>query len=103
MSGGGFFIIILAFAFLWLVIIRPQKKRQLESQRLQSSIEVGSEVLTAGGIYGQITAVDGDDLVVLVAPGVEVRVAKRAIGAVVPPAEPDESAEPAASAPETDG
>jgi preprotein translocase subunit YajC len=106
----GFLILIVAFGFLWFVLIRPQKKRQLEAARLHSSIEVGAEVLTAGGIYGEVTALNDEDLMVRIAPGLEVRVARKAIGAVVPPAaEPEaEPSDPLGGAgdartPENDG
>ena len=110
MGGNGFLLIIVAFAFLWFVLIRPQKRRQVEAQRLLNSLEVGAEVLTAAGIYGEIVAIDGDDVTVRIAPQVEVRVAKRAIGAVVPkdvedeePVEPAQPVEPETTPSETDG
>jgi preprotein translocase subunit YajC len=107
----GFLIIIVAFAFLWFVLIRPQKKRQVEAARMLNSVNVGDEVLTAGGIYGEVTELQDDALMVRIAPELEVRVARKAIGAVIPredaaePAEPGEAdGEPPASPnPENDG
>lgn len=87
MSGAGFLLIIVAFAFLYFVLIRPQKKRQLQARQMLDSVTVGSEVVTAGGLYGRITAVEDDDVMVEIAPNIQVKVARRAIGAVVPPAE----------------
>jgi len=90
-GGSGFFLlIILAFGFLWLVLVRPQKKRQLAQQQMLAEIKVGDEVVTAGGIYGEVTEDAGDDVMVRIAPNVEVRIARRAIGGVIPPAAPDE-------------
>jgi preprotein translocase subunit YajC len=101
MGGGGFLLIIVAFAFLYFVLVRPQKRRQTEQARLLGSLEVGDEVLTAGGIYGRITSIEGDELMVEIAPQLEVRVARRAIGGVVKSEEvesgeqePEEPAEP---------
>lgn len=91
MSGAGFLLIIVAFAFLYFVLIRPQKKRQLAARQLLDSIEVGDEVVTAGGIYGRVTELHDDDVLVEIAPQTTVKVARRAIGGVVPPA--DEAAE----------
>jgi preprotein translocase subunit YajC len=88
MSGPGFLLIIVAFAFLYFVLIRPQKKRQLESRRMLEAVKVGDEVITAAGIYGRVMELHDDDLTVEIAPQVNVRVARRAIGAVVPPPEP---------------
>ena len=93
MSSAGFLLILVAFGFLYFVLIRPQKRRQLQARKMLDSIVVGSEVVTAGGIYGRITAVEDDDVMVEIAPNTQVKVARRAIGAVVPPAGP-EIAEP---------
>ncbi len=92
-SSGGFLLIIVAFAFLYFVLVRPQKRRQVDQARLLGSLEVGDEVVTAGGIYGHIKSIDGDDLMIEIAPQLEVCVARRAIGGVVKSedAEPDET------------
>jgi preprotein translocase subunit YajC len=95
MGSSGFLLIVVAFAFLYFVLIRPQKRRQLEAKRLLSSLAVGDEVVTSGGIYGTITELDDDDVKVRIAPQLEVRVARRAIGAIIPKDEPEElEAEP---------
>ena len=96
-SGGGsgfFLLIILAFAFLWLVLVRPQKKRQVAQQRMLDEIKVGDEVVTAGGIYGEVTEDAGEDVMVRIAPNLEVRVARRAIGGIIQPDEPEPEPEP---------
>jgi preprotein translocase subunit YajC len=94
-GGSGFFLlIIVAFAFLWLVLVRPQKKRQVAQQRMLDEVKVGDEVVTAGGIYGEITEDVGEDVMVRIAPNLEVRVARRAIGGIVKPEEPDPEPEP---------
>ncbi|MDX6425739.1 MAG: preprotein translocase subunit YajC [Gaiellaceae bacterium] len=106
MNSPGFLILIVAFGFLWFVLIRPQKRRQVEAARILNSVEVGSQVLTAGGIYGEVTEVHDDDVMVRIAPELEVRVARKAIGAVIPPAEPDAEPDPepdGAPPPEHDG
>jgi preprotein translocase subunit YajC len=108
-SGGSgfFFLIIIAFAFLWFVLIRPQKKRQVAAARMLNTLNVGDEVLTAGGIYGEITGLEEDAVQVRIAPGLEVRVARKAISAVVPREEGAEEPPDAEAAdpppPETDG
>lgn len=85
MSASGLLLIVVAFAFLYFILIRPQKRRQQESQRLLSSLAVGDEVLTAGGIYGRITELEDDAVLVEIAPALRVKVSRRAIGAVIPP------------------
>ena len=83
---GQFVILLAMFALLWLLLIRPQAKRKLAQQQLLSSVEVGDEILTAGGLYGFVRAIsDTDELEVEIAPGTTVRMARRAVAAVIPP------------------
>ena len=86
----GIILIVVAFVFLWLVLIRPQRRRQVQQTQMWERVGVGDEVLTAGGVYGEVTAVREDDVMLAIAPGLEVRIARRAIAAIVEPAESDE-------------
>ena len=105
MGSAGLFIIVIAFLFLYFVLVRPQKRKQLEQQRMLNEVSVGDEIVTAGGIYGEITSVDEDDVRVRIAPDLEVRVARRAIAGVTTPTaddadeleEPEEPERPEAS------
>jgi preprotein translocase subunit YajC len=84
-------VLVLLFGLLWFVLIRPQRQRQMQQQRLLSDIEVGDEVLTVGGLYGIVQGIDEeDDLIVEIAEGVHVRIARRAVGGVVKPDDEDE-------------
>ena len=89
-------LILLAamFVLLWVLLIRPQRQRQQKHQSLLSSVEPGDEILTVGGLYGIVQEIDDeDDLVVEVAEGIHVRIARRALAAVVKPEEADEEDE----------
>ena len=80
-----FAIIILVF---WFLLIRPQRRRAQEMAQLQSSVEVGSEVMLASGLYGTVSMLDPDqpDLAWFeVAPGMTVKVARQAIVRVIVP------------------
>jgi preprotein translocase subunit YajC len=103
MGGAGFFLIIIAFGFLYFVLVRPQKKRQVAAQRLLNDLEVGDEVVTAGGLYGEIVSLGEEDLTLRIAPELDVRVARRAIAGVTPrapePAELEAPDEPDRSEP----
>ena len=94
-SGGSpvIFIIILAFGVIYLLFVRPQKKRQMQQKQMVDELRVGDEVLTAGGIYGTISAVDEDQVTVEIAPQTEVRVARRAIAGVTRDEEEDDDTE----------
>lgn len=89
MGGFGFFLIIIAFFFLYFVLVRPQKRRQLQQQQMLNAVKVGDEIVTAGGMYGEIREVRDDDVIVRIAPELDVRVARRAIAGVTTP-EPEE-------------
>jgi preprotein translocase subunit YajC len=78
-------ILLLGFILIWLLIIRPQKRRTAMQARLLSDVQPGAEVVTAGGLLGTVTRVDEDEVGLEVARGVEVRIAKRAVAAVLPP------------------
>jgi preprotein translocase subunit YajC len=87
-------LLVAMFALLWLLLIRPQRQRQQKQQHLLNSIEPGDEVLTVGGLYGIVREIDEeDDLVVEIAEGIQVRIARRAVGGVVKPEEDEEDDE----------
>ena len=75
MGGFGFLLIIVAFAFLYFVLVRPQKRRQLAQQQMLAAVEVGDEIVTAGGLYGEVREVHEDEVLVRIAPELDVRVA----------------------------
>jgi preprotein translocase subunit YajC len=98
---GGYIFILVVLVLMWFLLIRPQRRRQVESQRLLDSLAVGQEVVTAGGLYGTIMGLDGDEVRLQIADDVEVRVAKRAIAGVLSEDEENEEAEPETVAEET--
>lgn len=75
-------VVMLGVYLLWL---RPQKKRQQAAAQAQRQAEVGDEVVTAAGIYGTVVAFDGDRVTVEIAPGMTIEVARRALGQRVDP------------------
>ena len=81
------FLIFLLFAFIlmWLLVVMPQRRRQAAQKAMLASIEPGVEVLTAGGLYGDVVEVGDDELAIEIAPGVVVRIASRAVASVIPP------------------
>ncbi len=71
------------FLLMWLVMIRPQQKKQRQWQEMLSKIKNGDRVTTAGGIRGIIVSIKDDGMVIRVAPdGIKLEVAKNAIAAV---------------------
>jgi preprotein translocase subunit YajC len=85
-------IIIVVLALVWFLLVMPQRRRQAAQTRMMSDLEVGDEVLTVAGMYGEVIDIDDDQVLVEIAPGTTVRMAKRAIARVMEP-EDDEDEE----------
>jgi preprotein translocase subunit YajC len=91
----GFLVLLLLAALFYLLLIRPQRRRQAVQNQLISSIEVGDEIVTAGGLYGHVRELGDEELVVEIAPGTNVRIARRAVAGVFEPDEDEEDEEDA--------
>jgi preprotein translocase subunit YajC len=92
------YLALLAGAFFFL-IVRPQRRQIAARKSLIASLEVGDEIITAGGIYGTVLEISDATLLVEVAPGVALTVAREAVsGRPAPEPEPGpaDDAEPAA-------
>ena len=89
-------IIGIALLF-WLLIIRPQSRRQKAVVAMQSALEPGSEVMLSAGIFGTLVQVEDDHVLLRVADGVTLKVMKGAVANVVhqeePAIEPERPAE----------
>ena len=83
MNPGSLIILVAMFALLWVLFIMPQRKRVQAQRELVEGIRVGDEIVTVGGLIGRVRGIEGDELRLEVASGVEVRVARRAVGAVL--------------------
>ncbi len=72
---------VLIGLIFWFFIIRPQRKRQKEVENFRNSIDLGSNVVTAGGIYGVVRAIEAENniLVIEVAKGVNIRVDRNSV------------------------
>ena len=83
---GGFNIIFMVgmFAVLYLVMIRPQMKRQKETKAMLDALAKGDEVVTSGGMLGKISKIGDTFLSVEVASGVELQVQRSAVVQVMP-------------------
>src|ERR1700747_1502578 len=86
-------LIVLVFVGFYFLMIRPQRRRQQAVQQQQKTVAPGAQVRTTAGMYATVTEVDGDDVVLEVAPGVEVRYLKRAIMEVIEAGEEPEGDE----------
>ena len=71
--------LVVIFGLLYLVMIRPQRKRQKEHQQLVEELKRGDRVITAGGIYGVVESISEDSVVIKVESGMTMRVAKGSV------------------------
>lgn len=90
-SGGGgsalglLIPMLLIFAVFYFLILRPARNRQRQALVVQRSLAPGSEVMTTAGLFGTVSAVEDDVVVLEIAPGVNCRYAKQAVLRVITP------------------
>jgi preprotein translocase subunit YajC len=82
-------IIVVVFGLLYFVMIRPQRNRQRQAQQQSRQVGNGSRIRTTAGMYGTVVDSDDDNVLVEFAPGVQIKMMRRAIMNVVPDDEPD--------------
>ena len=78
------FLPLVGIALLfWLFIIRPASRRQKELGRMQSSLTVGDEILLTSGVFATVQAIEDDHVLVEIAEGVSIKIARGAVGSIV--------------------
>ena len=87
---------LLAVAFFFL-IVRPQRRQLAARRALIQAVDIGDEIITAGGIYGVVLSIEDDTMQLEVAPGIVLRVAREAVAR-----RRDEPADPSDSTDATD-
>ena len=95
MDGGAiaqFLPLILIFAIMYFLLIRPQQKKLKQHKAMVSALRRGDQVITQGGLIGKVTKVkEGEELEVEIAEGVKVRVVQGTIAQVISKTEPASS------------
>ena len=76
-----FFLVMLVF--MYLLLIRPQRQQAKRMQEMLQNLQVGDEVITAGGIYGEVTEIDDERVQLEVDADVKIAVSRRAIASKV--------------------
>ena len=77
--GNPLFLMLIIFAVFYLIVIRPARKSQQETEQMREHLKSGDRVLTSGGIYGTVVGVSEDQIQVRVADSVKLQFAKSAI------------------------
>ena len=87
-------IIAVLFGLMYFLMIRPQRAKAQQQRQMLTAVAPGDEILTVGGIYGIVIELepdeDGGDLIVEIADGIHVRVARKALALVVKPEDDDD-------------
>ena len=89
----------LMLVLVWFLLIMPQRRRQQAQRQAREAVNPGDTILTAGGIYATVREVRDHDLTVEIAPGMEVRLDRRAIAVNVHEAPEEAEDEDAAAEP----
>ena len=71
--------LVLIFAMMYFLMIRPQRRRQKEHQEMEKELRRGDRVITAGGVYGQIESLREDSVVLKTESGATIRVARGSV------------------------
>ena len=106
-SGSGYIFlvaIVVLFGLLYFVTIRPQRNRQRAAMQTQSQLQPGMRVRTTAGMFATVVGVEDQEVILEVAPGVNVRFLRRAIMDVIPDPSQDYQTgdeEPESAEPET--
>ncbi|MGE7111395.1 preprotein translocase subunit YajC [Lysinibacillus sp. NPDC047702] len=78
-----FIPIVLMFVAMWFILIRPAKKRQQETQNMQSNLQRGDKVITIGGLHGVIDSIEDTAVTLKISENVRVKFDRQAIGRIV--------------------
>lgn len=97
MDPGSLLPLVLLVVLFYFMLIRPQQRRLKQHQALVSSLTIGDEVLTIGGVYGIVRSLRGDQVTLEVAENTLVRFSRQAINKKIDQEEPGSEAEPAES------
>ena len=95
---GSLIVIVVLAGLLWAFVLVPSRRRQRQHAAMQDAVEVGDEIISAGGIHGTVRAVGDEDLRVEIAPGTVVTLDRRAVAAVATDVVEDEDEAPEDSA-----
>ncbi|MTD98875.1 preprotein translocase subunit YajC [Paracoccus sp. YIM 132242] len=83
-----FIPLILIFAIMYFLMIRPQQKRAKQHKDMVAALKKGDQVVTQGGIIGKVASVRDEELEVEIATGVRVRVVRGTVSQVLNKTEP---------------
>jgi preprotein translocase subunit YajC len=81
--GSQFLLMVVIFGVFYLIVVRPMRKKQMQTDAMIGGLKNGDRVLTSGGIYGTVVGVTEDQIQLRVAEHVKIQVAKSAVTQLV--------------------
>ena len=81
--GSQFLLMVVVFGVFYLIVVRPMRKKQMQTDAMIGGLKNGDKVLTSGGIYGTVVGVTEDQIQLRVAEHVKIQVAKSAVTQLV--------------------
>jgi preprotein translocase subunit YajC len=78
-------VLVAMLALVWVFLVMPPRRRAQAHRELIESVQLGDEILTVGGLIGHVRSAEDDELRLEIAPGTQVRVARRSVAAVLTP------------------
>jgi preprotein translocase subunit YajC len=83
MNPGPLIFLVAIAAVMWFLLIRPQRQRLAAQRRLVAELAPDDEVVTAGGMFGTVRSIANGHVMLEIAPGTQVRIAKEAVTGVL--------------------
>ncbi|MBI4285713.1 MAG: preprotein translocase subunit YajC [Chloroflexi bacterium] len=74
--------LVVIFALMYFIMVRPQRKRQKEHQKMVATMQKGDKVITAGGIFGTVESINEDTVIMRVESGATMKVAKGSVNVI---------------------
>ena len=93
-------VIVVLFVLMWLLLIRPQRRRSDQQLQMQDALRKGDEIITAGGLHGTVVSIEDDVLEIEIARNTVARLDRRAVAGVVTPPEEEPGEEEPEALPE---
>ena len=81
-SLGMFLPMIIVMGIFYVMLILPQQRQRKKTQAMLAALKNGDKVVTTGGIYGTVSGIDGDTVILKIADQVKIRIARSAIAQV---------------------
>jgi preprotein translocase subunit YajC len=87
-QGGGLgsilFLVLPMILIMYFMVFRPQQQQRKRAQEMQGALKTGDKVITGSGIYGTVSGLDGDSIILKISsePQVKIRIARAAIAQV---------------------